>query len=445
MVKRLIILLMMWVQGGLAAPADSLNLATIWKILLQQNLTLQQQTAAIDAATAALNEARTRLWPTIQIGGSYQYLSDVPRLSLDTPLPGVQFPEIEAGAHHQYDLHLQVLQPLFTGFKLKRLVSIQRQQVAAQRHQAILVRQQLLYQSGNLYVAFQLARLQQQTVEASMQRLLVNIRRARSLFRHQQVTAFDTLRLANQYLRLKNQLVNVQRQQQQILAQLETLLNQPIQPDQIPLPDFDDEMQLPPETTYWQQAVTSHPRLQAVVLQKRIAQLTQQVARADGLPQLHAYASFHYGNPGANFFERRWNFYTRAGVQLQFDLWNWGRTHYRVQQAAAQLRRLSLEEDKMVQAIRTEIHTTYLQLEQVKDNHRYLQQLVRQEQLRFQLVQNRFQAGLATSLDLQEAESALTAAQLQLQQNRMTWLRLQLRMALATGTIGQNIEGNHEQ
>ncbi len=444
MLKRITFVLLVWAQWTMAIPPDSLNLKEIWKVLSVQNLTLQQQRAAIEAASATLNQARTNLWPTIQVGGSYQYISDIPRLSFALPLPGVQFPEIEAGAHNQFDFRLQISQPLFTGFKLTNAVAIETQRVAAQRIQAMRVRQQLLYQSGHLYLAYHLARLQQRTLQTSWKRLQASLIRSRSLFKHQQATAFDTLRLANQQLRLRNQMAQIQRQQEQILVQLQALLNYSTLPV-LSSPDTTEPMLLVPEKVYWQQALANRPELQSLKIQKQIAHLTQRIAQAEYFPQVYAFASFHYGNPGANFFERRWNFYTVAGVQMQFDLWNWGRTHYRIQEARARWHSISLKEAKIIQDVRTEIHSLYLEMQQVRANQRYLQHLVEQERLRFQLVQNGFQAGVATSLDLQEAESALTAAQLQRYQNQIAWLRLKLQMALATGTIGQNLEESHVQ
>jgi len=57
-------------------------------------------------AEAVLRQARTMRLPTLQAGGSYKYISDIPRLEVPPPpVPGFQFPEIQAGANNQYDLY----------------------------------------------------------------------------------------------------------------------------------------------------------------------------------------------------------------------------------------------------------------------------------------------------------------------------------------------------
>ena len=179
-------------------------------------------------------------------------------------------------------------------------------------------------------------------------------------------------------------------------------------------------------------------------LRQKSAQLGVRIAKAAYMPQVSAFAAVHYGNPGANFFKQEWNVYTLAGEQLTFDVWNWGRSYYRVQEKTALVHQLSLEEQKRLRAIREEVHTVYLQMQQVAENQAYLEQLVAQESLRYQLVKSKFENSYATSLDLQEAESALTSAQLQLQQNRIAWMQLQLQMKFVTGTIGKNLEEYHE-
>ncbi len=422
---------------------DSLTLRSAWWLLLQNNLTLKQQQAALEKARALYHQVQTNRLPTLQAGGSYRYISDIPQLELPIPIPGVTLPQIEAGAHNQYDLFLQVVQPVFTGFRLRNVVKMQKHQVESMRIATQRVQQQLLFQVGQLYYTYQLNLLQQRVVAASIRRIETGIARSRALFAHQQITAFDTLRFVNQRLRLVNQFRNLKRQNEMVLSQLRVLLNK----DSLPTPKQKLEgldFALQPEGYYQNLARQNRPELQEVHFRKQVALLGQRVAKAAYFPQISAYAAVHYGNPGANFFRKEWNVYTLAGLQFSFDVWNWGRTYYQVQEAAARMRQLSLEDEKLLQQIQSEVHTTYLQLLQIQEEQAYLQRLVEQEMLRYQLVQHKYQVGMATSLDLQEAESALTTAQLQLEANRIAWLKLKLKMDLVTGTIGKNLEGNHE-
>ncbi len=434
-----------WIAPARSAPSDSLTLDQAWQVLLQRNLTLKQQQAAIQRAEAALRQARTMRLPTLQAGGSYKYISEVPRLEVPPPpVPGFQFPEIQAGANNQYDLYLQVVQPVFTGMRLTNMVRLQNMQLQKTRVQAQRVQQQLLFQVGRLFYNYQLNKLQKEVLEASLQRLEAGVSRARALYQAQQVTAFDTLRLANQQLRLRNHIRNVERQNDIVLEKLRTILNLDSLAPPAGVSVAAITMHLPAEQSFQQQALAHRPELREMQVRQKSAQLGVRIAKAAYMPQVSAFAAVHYGNPGANFFKQEWNVYTLAGVQLSFDVWNWGRSYYRVQEKTALVRQLSLEEQKRLRAIREEVHTVYLQMQQVAENQTYLEQLVAQESLRYQLVKSKFENGYATSLDLQEAESALTSAQLQLQQNRIAWMQLQLQMKFVTGTIGKNLEEYHE-
>ena len=434
-----------WIAPARSVPSDSLTLDQAWQVLLQRNLTLKQQQAAIQRAEAALRQARTMRLPTLQAGGSYKYISEVPRLEVPPPpVPGFQFPEIQAGANNQYDLYLQVVQPVFTGMRLTNMVRLQNMQLQKTRVQAQRVQQQLLFQVGRLFYNYQLNKLQKEVLEASLQRLEAGVSRARALYQAKQVTAFDTLRLANQQLRLRNHIRNVERQNDIVLEKLRTILNLDSLAPPAGVSVTAITMHLPAEQSFQQQALAHRPELREMQLRQKSAQLGVRIAKAAYMPQVSAFAAVHYGNPGANFFKQEWNVYTLAGVQLSFDVWNWGRSYYRVQEKTALVRQLSLEEQKRLRAIREEVHTVYLQMQQVAENQAYLEQLVAQESLRYQLVKSKFENGYATSLDLQEAESALTSAQLQLQQNRIAWMQLQLQMKFVTGTIGKNLEEYHE-
>jgi outer membrane protein TolC len=61
--------------------------------------------------------------------------------------------------------------------------------------------------------------------------------------------------------------------------------------------------------------------------------------------------------------------------------------------------------------------------------------LFAQEREKYRIVSQKFKQGLATSLDLTEAETDLTAAELQLQQNYIGWLKHMATLNYVTGKI----------
>ena len=64
--------------------------------------------------------------------------------------------------------------------------------------------------------------------------------------------------------------------------------------------------------------------------------------------------------------------------------------------------------------------------------------LVDQEKERYRITREKYQQGLATTIDLSDAENSLTVAELQLQQSYINWLKDKANMRYLTGTIYQS-------
>ena len=62
--------------------------------------------------------------------------------------------------------------------------------------------------------------------------------------------------------------------------------------------------------------------------------------------------------------------------------------------------------------------------------------LVALEKERYRIVKENYEQGLSTIIDLNNAENALTAAELELQKEYIAWFQNKLMLDYATGRIG---------
>ena len=60
-----------------------------------------------------------------------------------------------------------------------------------------------------------------------------------------------------------------------------------------------------------------------------------------------------------------------------------------------------------------------------------------QEKERYRIAGRKFEQGMATSLDMSDAEKKLTEAELLLQKDYVEWRQYQLQLDYATGLIGK--------
>ena len=128
--------------------------------------------------------------------------------------------------------------------------------------------------------------------------------------------------------------------------------------------------------------------------------------------------------------------YYSFGLNLQWELWNRNRRKYEVKKAEYYSRILTLEEEKLIITIKKEIKQVYENLQNDTEQIELLQKLVEQETERYRVTRERYEQGLATTLDLTDAQSSLTFADLRLKQYYINWLTDQAEMDRVIGKIG---------
>jgi outer membrane protein TolC len=156
-----------------------------------------------------------------------------------------------------------------------------------------------------------------------------------------------------------------------------------------------------------QQALKLRPDLREASLGVERASNGQRMARAEFLPKVNAFSSWEEDNQ--TFLARGGNNWT-VGASLNFNLFDGGANHarlaaarYRQIQAQAQLEQLSA-------AVKLQVREAYLNLTTAKQRVEVARQAQSQAEESLRIIQNRYEAGLATITDLLQVETARTAA-----------------------------------
>jgi len=433
--KKALFLFLWWPFAQAIAQPQTLDLETAWHILLQQNLTLQQYERAIAQSKLETDVQKTNFFPTLAVVGSYRHLSQAPHIDLQFQLPGGQQPSFQAGLQNQYDFAAVVQQPIFTGLRTRNLVKSARSQNSALQVQMQVLQNQLLLQTGQLYYQIQLNRLQQGVLENSIRRAGVQLEKVRNFFLAGQATDFDTLEVFNRRLQIHNQLQNLKSVQRVLLSKFRYLLNQN-EPLQIaPLAIDSLNMALETLESYQEQARASRPELRQLGFLEQAQTHRAKALQSVHYPQIFANVAYHYSNPGLNYVREEWMDYYTIGVDLQWQIWTWRRDSKKISQATLEVERLRLQQQDVLQKIRQEVEDAYEQLQSAQEQIVLQRNLVAQERERYRITNNRYSAGQATSLDLSTAESALTAAELQLQADTIKWYQSHLQLDFATGQL----------
>lgn len=418
-----------WLLAAAAAAQDQpLSLDGLWQLARQRHLGLAQQDLLRQQALEelAIQEVETR--PVVSAQAGYGYTSEVARLPIE--LPGIGRPA--AGTRNRYEAAVMVEQPLYTGGRLAQQSEAALQLVRAQEAGQQAALEQVLLQVGQLYHQVQLNHTQQQILAEAMERAGLHLRRARALLAAGQATAFDTLEVANRRLQLYTQARELADLEEVLRLRLGRLLDLEAPPQVADQPD----QALPPLDSLaalQEQALRQRPELRQLAALRQAQSRRQAALEAVRRPQLYANASYRYGRPGVDFFRDDWMGYYTVGLNARWQLWDWGQDQGQVRKARLEGRRLDLQDQQLRAEIRQQVAELWVQLHSAGRQLDLQEQLVAQERERERLVADSYSRSQATSLDLSNAESALTAAQLARQQSRIQWRQLHLQLEFATG------------
>lgn len=424
-----------------AIPAFSQStpqtLSDLWDLLDSQNLTLHQLAAQIKSLENFHQAQKSEYFPTIRLQGSAAHVSELARLELPFTLPGQPPQQIEAGVKNQYDLALTAVQPIFTGFRIRNSVKLAEAQLHAGEETLNAYRNQLKMRVARLYYNIISLKLEKEIYKSSQKRWEVALQVTRQRFRQQQAAAFDTLNISRQLIRIQGRLIDLENHRNQLLNHLAEILN--LQ-DVSGLEFEGDNINLPairPLNIYIQEALANRAELRNGQWQVTAARLQKDIARASYFPQINASFSYHYAQPGVNFFKDEWMDYYQAGISFSWELWHRGKRRALVRRANWQLKQTLLKQSETEIQIRREVTDAYQTLQNALEQLAVSRKLLEREKERYQLARSLFEKGQIGILDLSATENELTEAELNLNIRQTAFSLAWHNLNFAIGTLGQ--------
>jgi outer membrane protein TolC len=413
---------------NLTSAQEELTLEQTWSVAIRNNYTLQQQELLIEKAQEEIAVQRTDYYPSLSTSALLAR-TNFNQLPLDVP---------NASGKVGLDLvSVSISQPIFSGFRTKYMVVSAEEQLKAQQIQKKTLFNSVLLQVGNLYYELQSNILQQDVLRSSTKRIQNQLTRMQNLYASEQATPFDTLEISNKKLQVENQLAILEDAYRILLSKMKYLLNadEPLKIRKIS-PAL-TQFKLGTIEGYIQSALRNRPEIQTLSAQKQAQIAYSNVLQSHFYPMLSASLGFNYLKPNGDILKNEWiNFYSVL-VNFSWELWNWKRDKRKVQQARLDLDRLNIQENQIIRDIRHQTEVAYQNLLSSRKRIQLQSRLLAQEKERFEITEKRFQQGLATFLDLDSSELALTEAEVELHTNYMQWLKSELQLDFATGEISK--------
>jgi outer membrane protein TolC len=191
-----------------------------------------------------------------------------------------------------------------------------------------------------------------------------------------------------------------------------------------------------------QLALKNRPDLREASLATERAANGRRMARAEFLPKVNAFGSWEEDNQ--TFLTRGGNNWT-AGVSLNFNIFDGGANRSRLAAARERQAQAQAQVAQMVAAVKLQVREAYLNLSTARQRLQVSRAAQSEAEESLRIIQNRYEAGLATITDLLQVETANTSSQTNYLNAVFDYRLSYAALELATGELAADSAAVREQ
>jgi len=414
MKKLLIIIIsLIFISENSFSQERRLSIEESISIAVSNSKDLKISGSKVKSNEAKIEEIGSQFLPQLKLNAGYTRLSKVDPFIIIvpfTPMP-VQISEILL---NNYALRLSVYQQVFTGFRLSSLrnsaaLNKQSSQVEFDNEgNNVAYNVQLSY--WNYYKAIQIKKIADENVVQAE----LHVVDTKNFLTNGLATNSDLLKLEVQNSNAKLQQLEAYNNIDLARVSFNKVLGLPLEsqtePDDETLSREVIEFDL---TSLINEATESRYELKALDYRIKSASENINAARSSYYPNVSVFGNAYYANPNLriqpphNKFDATWD----LGVQLSWDIWNWGNTSSQVTQAEQIMVQNKLNYEQIKESIELEVNQNFLNVNYLKERIDVINKTIEQASENYRVTKEKYNQQLATSTELVDAETSLFQAQ----------------------------------
>ncbi len=398
------------------AQSLSLSLPDAVSLAIKNNRSLKVSALDIDKAGEDIRIARSLALPSASVGGQYLHYFTLPAFfGFGTNGGGDKVPYSRMGGRDQFAATLNVAYPIYNPLARPALKEAQLNQHVRKTTQkfnevdvAAAVKQ--------IYLGMLVINERLQLQYESLQRNEKALQDARSLLAQGRGLRVDTLRAYTSVKNLQPDILKLNYALQVGKQQLVTLIGIDSVQD-VQLTDslaLAKDEQIPTVEVIYEEAKTQRPDLQILAINQQISDQQVLQAKAQRLPVVSLVGQYQVQSQakGANFFDAYWPSASFAGAQVVLPLFSGYKNQARISQAKINKDQSVVRLTDAQQNLKTEVAQVIANLNETFERMKTQVQVKETAKLSYDIIQYRYSKGVASRLELTDAELALTTAQL---------------------------------
>lgn len=367
----------------------------------------------IEAAGFKEKQAKAGFFPKLGTQYSYTYQNQAQTITIPAQNNGL-IPEsqLPIGTQNNYAFYVTMEQPIFTGLALTRTYELAGLGLDISK---IKLEEERLSLASKVKEAFLNILRSQKTrlvAEQTVSQITDHVRVAREFYDVGLIPLNDLLKSEVQLADARQSLIRAEHGVLLAQSNFNTLLRI----------SLDRETEVEDIMMYHlykkelgdcqAEALQKRPEIREIDTQIDIAEKNVLLAKSEYSPQVALQGRYikQGDNPGASGspFVQSDNWDVTAVIKWNF--WEWGRTHYLVQERIKQKEQVKEALTQIKDLIRLEVKEAYLSLREAEKNIAVAEKTIEQAEENFRINKIRYQEQVATSLEVLDAQTLLTQA-----------------------------------
>ena len=388
--------------------AESLTLDEAVQRALVNNHKIKQMAYQVEESKTGIGLARSQFMPQVNFYQTFQRTNNAPQSffyklnqrQLDMANTDFNHP----GTNNDVESKLQVTQPLFTGGKLSAGLDLSRKEAEVAQRQKEQTESDIVFQTAQLY--YQLL-VSTQYLQVANQA----VTDAKEHFRVAQVQFEEGRGIKSDMLRAQVFLTQMEQ------VQLKTKTNLEISKRQLAIVLGEDpgkDISIRGTLTYSEQTIDAEKQIslglinrkemQELQLRKQETQLQKKIVQGDFLPTVGLIGQWQM-NSDTGIKDDADSWY--AAMVVSYPLFDGMSRNYKLRKVTATSHKMNEMQQELEQGIKFEISKAVLNLDEARKRVELTRHLESQADESLRLTELRYQNGLSTLTDLNDAQTAL--------------------------------------
>jgi outer membrane protein TolC len=380
------------------------------KIGLANSNVLHSSKMNLQYTEAKWSEVNTFRLPSLSFNASYTRLSEVDPFVVNTQIGKFS---ISPAIFNNYNMKLTLQQPIFTGFKLESNSAMARLNYLATEQQYNADENDLVFNIKNAYWALFKANQIKTVTEENVTQVEAHLTDVQNLFKQGLATKNDVLKVQVQLGEVQLGLIDAKNAVKLANLNLDNVLGISLSTQIETIDSVDAHLGNSYEIGLLvEQAYDKRPELKSMNYRVQASEKGITAAKSDWFPQIYLVGDYNYARPNPRILptQDKFNGTWDVSISMSLNLWNWGATIDKTDQAKAQFEQAKDSFKIIKDRVTLEVTQNFLNVQKSKEKMTVAEQSVSQAEENYRITDEKFKNGLALNSDLLDAEVALLRA-----------------------------------